>query len=80
MTEADKVAAVDADRLRQDPAFEMAVKEARKKALETLTEVEPTDVEAIRNAQALVRAIDTLCTELAKTIIRGTPQRQNPVV
>lgn len=80
MTEADKVAAVDAERVRQDPAFQKAVLAIRKKALETLANVDATKVDEIRTLQAQIRAIDSLCTELADTIIRGTPQRQNPVV
>lgn len=80
MTEADKVAAVDAERLRQDPSFQRALTAVRKKAVEALVLVDPTNTDEIRNAQAQIRAIDNLCTELADTIIRGTPQRQNPVV
>lgn len=80
MTEADKVAAVDAERVRQDPAFQKAVLAIRKNALEALASVDPTQADEIRTLQARVWAIDNLCTELAATIIRGTPQRQNPVV
>jgi hypothetical protein len=80
MTEADKVAAIDADRVRQDPAFQKAVLAIRKKAMEALILVEPTNTDEIRTLQARVWAIDNLCTELAATILRGTPQRQNPVV
>ncbi len=80
MTEADKVAAVDAERVRQDPAFRKAVLAIRKNALEALANVDPVQADEIRTLQAQVRAIDSLCTELADTIIRGTPQRQNPVV
>lgn len=80
MTEADKIAAVDAERLRQDPAFQRAVLTIRKNALEALVKIDPVKVDEIRNTQAQIRAIDNLCTELADTIIRGTPQTKNPVV
>lgn len=80
MTEADQIAAVDAERLRQDPAFQRAVLTIRKNALEMLAQVDPTQTDAIRNAQAQIRAVDHLCTELRDTIIRGTPQTKNPVV
>lgn len=80
MTEDDQIAAVDAERLRQDPAFQRAVLDARKAALEELAVIDASDTEAIRTAQAKVKAISALTTALASTIIRGTPQRQNPAV
>ncbi|TGP25899.1 MULTISPECIES: hypothetical protein [unclassified Mesorhizobium] len=80
MTEEDKVRAVNANTLRQDPTFQAAVLEARRSALEELARIEPMDVEAIRNAQAKIRAIDALTTALAGFIITGTPQRMNPAV
>lgn len=80
MTEADQIAAVDAERLRQDTAFQRAVTTIRKSALEALANVDPAQADEIRTIQAQIRAIDNLCTEIAATIIRGTPQRQNPVV
>ena len=80
MTEADKVAAADAERLRQDPSFQRALTAIRKNAVDALVHVDPTNADEIRNAQAQIRAIDNLCTELRDTIIRGTPQRQTPTV
>lgn len=74
------VAAAEANRLREDPAFQAAVLGARKQALEALISVEPTNAEEIRTLQARVRAIDLLATELAAAIIRGTPQRSQTVV
>jgi hypothetical protein len=75
MTEEDRIRAANADTLRQNAVFQAAVIEARKDALEQLAHIDPTDVEGIRNAQATVRAIDTLTTVLANFIIRGTAQR-----
>ncbi len=80
MTDQDQIDAENADRLRQDPAFQKAVLDARKAALEELAVIDASDVEAIRTAQAKVRAISALSTALANTIIRGTPQRANPAV
>lgn len=79
MTEAEKIAAVDADALRQNPIFQQAVLAARKRAVEALVTTDPTDAPAIMARQAEVRAIDSLCGELAAIILRGTPQRQSPV-
>lgn len=80
MTEDDKIRATNADKLRRDPTFQFAVLEARKAALEELADIDPTDADAIRAAQAKVKAIDQLTTELAAIIIRGTPPRQNSAV
>ena len=80
MTEDDKIRATNADGLRRDPTFQFAVLEARKAALEELATIDPTNTDAIRAAQAKVKAIDQLTTELAAIIIRGAPPRQNPAV
>lgn len=80
MTEDDKIRATNADGLRRDPTFQFATLQARKTALEELVTIDATDTDAIRAAQAKVKAIDQLTTELAAIIIRGTPPRQNPAV
>jgi hypothetical protein len=80
LTEEEKVRAVNANTLRQDPTFQAAVLEARRSALEQLAVIDPTDTDAIRDAQAKIRAIDALTTVLAGFIIAGTPQRKNPAV
>jgi len=80
MTEDDKIKAQNADTLRRDPTFQFAILEARKTALEELVQADPTNIAAIQAAQAKVKAIDQLTTELAAIIIRGTPQRTNPAV
>ena len=80
MTEQDTRAAAEANRLREDPAFQSAVLGVRKQALEALTNVDPTSTDEIRTLQARVRAIDLLATEIAAAIIRGTPQRSQTVV
>lgn len=80
MTAEDELAAVEAERLRTDPAFQAAVKEARRAALEALVSADPTKPEQIMIHQANIRAIDQVCTAIANAIIRGTPQRKNPSV
>lgn len=67
--------AAEAEQLRTNPAFQRAVVAIRKNALEALATVSPTDEDAIRTNQARVRAIDTLCQEIADEIIRGAPGR-----
>ena len=66
--------AVEAERLRTDPAFQRAVVAIRKNALEALVMVDPSDQEAIRTNQAMIKAIDNLCQEIANEIIRGAHQ------
>lgn len=79
MTDKDRIAAVEANRLREDPAFQAAVLSSRRQTLEALSTVDPSDIEQIRTLQARVKAIDLLATELAAAIIRGTPQRETAV-
>lgn len=61
---------LQAERLRSEPAFQAGVIAVRKEALEALASIDPTDVEAIRNAQATVRAIDALATSIGNSILR----------
>lgn len=65
------IAAAEADRLRQDPAFQRAVLSLRADAVNALVSVDPTDVETIRTKQAEIRAIDGLCQEIANAILRA---------
>lgn len=76
MTEAESIAAVNAEQLRQNPVFQEAVLAARAEALEDLAKVSPDDPNAIRAIQARVAAIDNLCTALRDIIIRGAAQRK----
>lgn len=71
--------ALAADRLRQEPAFQEAVIALRKDALDALVKVDPTDIEAVRTHQSMVKAIDGLCGELADMILRANP-RKGPTV
>jgi len=79
MTEEQIHRAEQAERLRTDPAFQRAVVEIRRQAVEALVKADPVDADAIRAQQARINAIDALCGEIANEILRGTPQRQPAV-
>lgn len=79
MTEADIMLAQEAERLRTDQPFALAITALRKEAIEKLLSVDPTDTPAVMNLQAYIRAIDALCGEIAAQILRGTPQKVKPV-
>lgn len=55
-----KESSLAADRILNDEVFKEAVSELRKGALEALLSVAATDADAIRDNQALVRALDSL--------------------
>lgn len=78
MTEAEKQemvdAAIAADRLRTDPAFQRAILAMRKVKVEALIDADSTDAEANRKLRAEIAAIDDLCGEIAMTITRGMPR------
>ncbi len=61
---------LDAERLRAEPTFQAAVVMVRKQALETLVTTDPTDIDKMRDAQAMVRAIDQLATHIGHAILR----------
>lgn len=83
MADADKQDIVDlslsADRLRVEPAFQQAVLNLRREAVDALISADPDDGAVIRTHQASIKAIDGLCGELAAMIRRGTPH-QGPTV
>lgn len=97
MTEPDKRAeqeriAKEAERLRTDEPFAMAVFAAIKSAEEELAAAEKRLVQAaltdeptgraaheVRLYQAKVEAIKALTTEIAALIVRGTPRVLKPV-
>lgn len=65
------VAAAEADRLRQDPAFQNAIRDLRSRAIEALVVADATDTDAIRARQADIKAIDGFCQELANAMLRA---------
>jgi len=72
-------AAIEAERLRTDPAFAAAVMQMRKDAIERLIVCDATDTATVLRHQSDIRAIDSLCDEIATAIHRGTPRRPPPV-
>lgn len=80
MKDADQQLAVEAERLRNDQPFAEAIKTLRKNAIEDLLKVDVIEQpNRARQLQANILAIDALCGEIAAQILRGTPQKKNPV-
>lgn len=65
------IAAAEADRLRQDPAFQSAIRELRSNAIEALVNADATDTASVIARQAEIKAIDGLCQELANAMLRA---------
>ncbi|UXN74494.1 hypothetical protein N8D56_04970 [Devosia sp. A8/3-2] len=65
-----RTAFLEAERLRNEPAFQAAMIQLRKEALEELVAADPTNPDDIREAQATVRAIDGLATKIGNAILR----------
>ncbi len=82
ITEQDKLDLVafaeDAERLRTDPAFQRGITELRKQAIDTLINTNAANADAMREAQAQVKAIDNLCGHIATAIQRGTQISRKP--
>ncbi|MDX0227176.1 hypothetical protein RWA06_04590 [Sinorhizobium meliloti] len=72
-----KESALAADRLLNDDVFKEAVSELRKGALEALISVPATDTDAIRDKQALVRALDSLEGKLRAVITASKLPKRN---
>jgi hypothetical protein len=73
-------AGLGADRLRTDPAFQRAVTEIRKNAVDeliALTEGSETYEADNRRLRAEIHAIDALCGSIAMSIQRGNAVRKN---
>jgi hypothetical protein len=73
-------AGLGADRLRTDPAFQRAVTEIRKNAVDALiglNEGTPTYEADNRRLRAEIHAIDALCGSIAMSIQRGNAVRKN---
>ena len=60
-----EILAFDAERLRNEPAFKMGMKVLDDRAIHTLITTSPTDTNALREAQAYVRAVRELAYVLA---------------
>jgi hypothetical protein len=73
-------AGIGADRLRTDPAFQRAVTEIRKNAVDeliALKEGSETYEADNRRLRAEIHAIDALCGNIKSTIQRGNAVRRN---
>lgn len=75
-------AAADAERLRNDPAFQAAILSLRASKLNELEREQatvitallngqPTNIEAVRTLKAEIKAIDGICQVIANTILRA---------
>jgi len=86
MTEAEKqaiaVAAEDANRLRNDPAFQAAIRSLRETKLAemereqasvitSMLNGQPANIETVRTLKAEIKAIDGICQEVANAILRA---------
>jgi len=86
MTEAEKqeiaAAAEDANRIRNDQAFQAAIRNHRASKLNALEREQatvitallngqPANIEAIRTLKAEIAAIDGICQEIANAILRA---------
>lgn len=66
-----ELAAAEAERLRIDPAFQQAVTDLRKQAVERLVAADASNTDEIRTIQAEIKAIDGLCGQIAGAILRA---------
>jgi hypothetical protein len=71
-----KIKAAEAQQLRDNPAFQRSVLNARQRLLASLAVIDPLETQSIIQIQAQIRAIDLLAEMLADEIIRGTELRQ----
>lgn len=69
--------AIAMDRVLNEPVFQEAVDEIRTEALEQLLTIAATDADAIREAQALVKALDALTGKLRWTIEAAKVSRKS---
>ena len=60
-----EIVAFDAERLRNDPAFKLGMKTLDARAIDALISTSPSNLDAMREAQAYVRAVRELAYMLA---------------
>lgn len=65
------------ERVLSEPVFQDAVAEIRAEALELLITTQATDADAIREAQALVKALDALTGKFRWTVQAAKIQRKS---
>lgn len=75
-------AAADAERLRNDPAFQSAIlslrasklgemERAQAAVITAMLNGQPANIETVRTLKAEIKAIDGICQEIANTILRA---------
>ena len=69
--------AIAMDRVLNEPVFMEAVTELRTDALEQLISLDATNTDGIREAQALVKALDALTSKLRWTIEAAKVSRKS---
>ena len=70
----------EAQRLKENEAFQIALAHLRSEALEGLVRTPATDAEAIRDHQAAVRVVDDFLARIDVIIRNGQPRKQAGIV
>jgi hypothetical protein len=79
MTDKAQLAA-EAQRIKENEALQLALSQIRSEALEGLVRTPATDIEAIRDHQAVVRVVDDFLARIEATIRNGQPRKQAGIV
>ncbi len=72
--------AAEAQRIKENEAFQFALAQLRSEALEGLVRTPATDAEAIRDHQAIVRVVDDFLARIEAIIRNGQPRKQAGIV
>ena len=72
--------AIEAQRVKDNEAFQEAMDYLRSNALEGLVRTPATDTEAIRDHQAVVRVVEDFLARIDATIRNGQPRKQGGIV
>lgn len=72
--------AVEAQRVKDNEAFQDAIAALRSDALEKLVNTAATDADAIRDHQAVVRVVDDFLARIDTIIRNGQPRRESGIV
>lgn len=80
MTDDIQRMASEAERIKDNEAFQAILAELRAEALEGLVRTPATDAEAIRDHQAIVKVVDELRGKVEAYIRRGQPRQPAGIV
>jgi hypothetical protein len=72
--------AAEAQRIKENEAFQAALDAMRRDAVEGLVRTPATDIEAIRDHQARARVVDELRGNLEAFIRQGAPRKATGIV